>query len=272
MLWSIYLLGIIIGLLMLVVMDRYLTEKRLKRFFPPSSSDSSDNRSRDSGSGYNNGTDNNTGNNTDKDRTTPPVKGARVNTAPDTLDLDVYYLPRIRKMFPVIFFRTYLYLKKAGTVILAASIVLWFISSYPSAPSGPKSKSIKNIEYSYLGQIGKAIEPLIAPMGLDWKIGTALIGALVAKEIFIAQMSIIFAVSESNENSQKQIQRAALVQSVQALSVQQAPEGSEHSVALTKKLSEYYTPLIGICIVVFILNQCTLHFYYRHNPKRKWLP
>ena len=73
--------------------------------------------------------------------------------------------------------------------------------------------------------MGHGIEPVLQPMGFDWRIGTALIGAFAAKEVFVAQMGIVFAVGEADENSD----------------------------ALRARLRDRYTPLVGFCILLFTL-------------------
>ncbi|GAH87386.1 unnamed protein product, partial [marine sediment metagenome] len=81
------------------------------------------------------------------------------------------------------------------------------------------------LEYSTVGRIGRAIEPVIRPLGFDWKIGTALIGATAAKEVFVSQLAIVYAVGSAGEQSQ----------------------------TLREKLQANYTPLTGFCIMLFCL-------------------
>jgi ferrous iron transport protein B len=87
-----------------------------------------------------------------------------------------------------------MYLRKAGTIILAVSIILWFAMSYPKPDA---SSQQDKLEYSAIGRLGKAIEPAIKPLGFDWKIGTALIGATAAKELFVSQMAIAYSVGNN---------------------------------------------------------------------------
>jgi ferrous iron transport protein B len=75
------------------------------------------------------------------------------------------------------------------------------------------------------GRIGHAMEPVIRPMGFDWRIGTAMIGAFAAKEVFVAQLGIVYAVGEADEESEP----------------------------LREKLKQNYTPLVGFCIMLFML-------------------
>ena len=121
--------------------------------------------------------------------------------------------------------RAWLYLKKAGTVILGAAIILWFLTFYPKPPAdyvvpvgirpappteqaGPLTArstdeavaQAAELSYSIAGRVGRLLEPVIAPLGFDWRIGTALVGAIAAKEVFVAQMGIVFAVGEADED------------------------------------------------------------------------
>jgi len=81
------------------------------------------------------------------------------------------------------------------------------------------------LSYSIAGRVGRMLEPVIAPLGFDWRIGTALIGAVAAKEVFVAQMGVVFAVGEADEES-------------------------DH---LRSQLRARYTPLVGLCIMLFVL-------------------
>lgn len=86
-------------------------------------------------------------------------------------------------------------------------------------------KGLAQLEYSFAGRLGKAIEPVLKLAGFDWRIGTGLVGALAAKEVFVAQMGIVFKVGEANDNS--------------------AP--------LRALLVENYSPLVGLCVIIFCL-------------------
>jgi len=87
------------------------------------------------------------------------------------------------------------------------------------------SQLLDRTSQSILGRIGRGIEPVVRPMGFDWRIGTALLGSFAAKEVFVAQMGIVYSVGE----------------------------GADDSATLRKKLSENYSPLIGFCIMLYCL-------------------
>ncbi|RYD81212.1 MAG: ferrous iron transporter B, partial [Verrucomicrobiaceae bacterium] len=96
--------------------------------------------------------------------------------------------------------RGLIFLRRAGTVILALSVLVWALVTYPK-PSNPETSKADAIAQSYAGQLGHAIEPVIAPLGYDWKIGIGLIGSFAAREVFVGTMSIVYNVeSEDEEN------------------------------------------------------------------------
>ncbi|NGX62899.1 MAG: Ferrous iron transport protein B, partial [Candidatus Anoxychlamydiales bacterium] len=101
------------------------------------------------------------------------------------MELPSYKLPLFKDTLIHMWDRSKEYVKKAGTMILGLSIILWALGTFPI-----KSK---NISETYIGKIGKAMEPAFKPLGFDWKIDTALIGSFVAKEVFNTQIGIIYA-------------------------------------------------------------------------------
>ena len=176
------------------------------------------------------------------------------DSVPFVMELPPYRIPTIRGVLIHMWERGWLYLKKAGTIILGISILLWAMTTFPGLPDDQVARfegarqaiqagsmgederaeelvSIDNEEAetallsSIAGRFGHAMEPFLKPMGFDWKIGTALIGAFAAKEVFVAQMGIVYSVGEANEESE----------------------------TLRDKLRSTYTPLVGFCIMLFCL-------------------
>ena len=94
--------------------------------------------------------------------------------------------------------RAGLFLRRAGTVILALSILLWALATYPK-PADPNTSPAEALAHSIAGRMGHAIEPLIAPLGYDWKIGIGLIGSFAAREVFVGTMSIVYSVESKDE-------------------------------------------------------------------------
>jgi len=96
--------------------------------------------------------------------------------------------------------RALLFLKRAGTVILALSVVLWALMTYPK-PSKPDATRAEQLSHSVAGRLGHALEPVIAPLGFDWKIGIGLIGSLAAREVFVSTMGIVYSVESEAPDS-----------------------------------------------------------------------
>jgi len=91
-----------------------------------------------------------------------------------------------------------MFLRRAGTVILAISICLWALTTYPRLPSADRGEQLR---YSIAGRIGHGIEPAIRPLGFDWKIGIGLVTSLVAREVIVGTLGTIYGI-EGDEQSQ----------------------------------------------------------------------
>ena len=114
------------------------------------------------------------------------------------MELPPYRLPRLRDVLFQMTERAGLFLKRAGTIILGISIVLWFLTAYPKLPA-PDATATQQIAHSFAGRAGHLIEPLIKPLGFDWRIGIGLITSFAAREVFVSSMGVIFGV-EGSEN------------------------------------------------------------------------
>jgi ferrous iron transport protein B len=114
---------------------------------------------------------------------------------PLLMELPTYKWPSFKNVAYGLLERAQLFLQRAGTVILAASILLWFMASYPKPPAGAVvNESHAAISYSYAGQLGTAIEPVLRPIGFDWKISVALIPGFAARETMISALGTVYAV------------------------------------------------------------------------------
>lgn len=140
---------------------------------------------------------------------------------PFVMEMPKYRWPSLRLIWHAVYGQAMSYLKKAGTFILAASVLVWFASNYPknetieqsyqtqmAQASTPKHKqqleNQKNsalLEQSYLGQIGKATEPFFAPLGFDWRMSVALEAGLAAKEVVVSTLGVLYAQGEVDEES-----------------------------------------------------------------------
>jgi len=136
-------------------------------------------------------------------------------STPFVMELPPYRIPTKRSVFLHIWERAYLYLKKAGTIILTASIIIWFLMSFPKPPDNTdipgKPVSDYNrtqLEYSYAGKFGKMIEPVLKPLGFDWRIGLALTAGFVAKEVIVSTLGTIYSIGEDNETAELKLKRA----------------------------------------------------------------
>ncbi len=207
-------------------------------------------------------------------------------STPFAVELLPYSIPNFKSVLSHMWGKGWLYLKTAGTLILGASIILWALAFYPQKslfdrdyeamtsqvttqfetaiqlPNAnidletalmeeqlegiAQSRQAEEMAYTISGRIGRWTEPIMQPMGFDWRISTALISALAAKEVFIAQIGIVYSVGGANEVSE----------------------------ALRKKLTENYSPLVGFCIMLFVLISApcmaTVAITMRESNSWKW--
>ena len=182
----------------------------------------------------------------------------RGQTMPLVMELPPYRLPTLRGTLVHTWQRGWLFIRKAGTVILGAVILLWFLTSYPKPPADAalaahayaadaELVARQRLEYSVIGRFGKAIEPVMRPCGFDWRISTSLAAAFAAKEMFVGQMGVIFAVGH---------------------------EAGGHETSLGEQLRAQYTPLQGFCIMLFCLISLpcvsTLTATFRESGALRW--
>lgn len=141
---------------------------------------------------------------------------------PFVMEMPKYRLPSLKLIWHTVVTKTLMYLKKAGTFIAAASMLIWFLSNYPhnaqveeqyafkieNAISEDEKRELENslaeanLEHSYLGKIGKFSEPIFAPLGFDWKMSVALQAGLAAKEVVVSTLGVLYSLgSEVDEES-----------------------------------------------------------------------
>ncbi|MDB6028352.1 MAG: feoB [Verrucomicrobiales bacterium] len=210
------------------------------------------------------------------------------------MELPPYKIPVIKVTLRHMWDRSKLFLVRAGTVILGINIVLWFLASYPknaqvekdfaakraavsaATPSATpelekeqktkideqlaeldKQESGESLRHSFAGHMGRAIEPLIKPLGFDWKIGIGLVASFAAREVFVSTMSTVYNVGSGDDD--------------------------ESNKNLTNKLREQkrsdgtvlYTPLLAISLMVFyvLAMQCfsTMAVVRRETNGWKWV-
>ena len=115
------------------------------------------------------------------------------------MELPPYRLPGVRDVLLQMLERAGIFLRRAGTVILGISIVLWFLAAYPKAPAG--ATPTQQLAQSFAGRAGHALEPVIKPLGFDWQIGIGLISSFAAREVFVSTMGVVFNAESSEENT-----------------------------------------------------------------------
>jgi ferrous iron transport protein B len=116
--------------------------------------------------------------------------------APFMLELPDYKMPRVRSIAIGIFNRAKMFLKRAGTTIFAMMVLIWFLASFPQPPAGAQDPAIN---YSLAAVIGKAIAPLLEPVGFNWQITVALIPGMAAREVAVAALGTVYAIEGGKE-------------------------------------------------------------------------
>jgi ferrous iron transport protein B len=147
---------------------------------------------------------------------------------PFVMEMPKYRLPSFSLIWHTVKTKTYMYIKKAGTFIAAASMLVWFLSNYPhntqmmaltkakiEQTTDKTEKKIlqttlseKLLEQSFLGRIGKFIEPMFQPIGMDWKMAVALQTGLAAKEVVVSTLGVLYSVgTDADEHNKGLMQR-----------------------------------------------------------------
>jgi len=123
------------------------------------------------------------------------VKG---DDAPFVMELPPYRMPTTKSILRHTWEKGAQYLKKMGGIIMIASIIIWFLGYYPQHDA--YETVAEQQENSYIGQIGKAVEPIIEPLGFDWKLGIGLISGVGAKELVVSTLGVLYTNEEDVEN------------------------------------------------------------------------
>lgn len=161
----------------------------------------------------------------------------RGESEPFVMELPVYRLPTLNSILIQMWIRTKLYIKKAGTLILASSLIIWFLFTFPASDSqgNPFANPSEQLKNSYAGKIGQLIEPLISPLGFDWKVGIALTSGLAAKEMVVSTMGALYSIEDNDfaENAEN--------------------EDAINTFAERAKTQSNLTPLTAYVLMLFIL-------------------
>ena len=170
------------------------------------------------------------------------------------LEMPPYRMPSLRTIAIRMWERAGLFLRRAGTLILALSILLWALATYPK-PADPHASRGEALAHSIAGRIGHALEPAIAPLGYDWKIGIGLIGSFVAREVFVSTMSIVYNVETAEKEDTTTLR--------ETMRAERRSDGTPT-----------YTPLVCIGLMVFyvLAMQCisTVAIVRRETNSWRW--
>ena len=166
------------------------------------------------------------------------------------MEMPPYRMPLAVSLFRQVYIRGKLFVINAGKIIMAISIVLWFLASFPKPESDTVSFSIQD---SYAGKIGHAIEPVIAPLGFDWRIGVGLITSFAAREVVVSTLATLYNVEDEGDD---------FVGITEALKNEVNP-----LTGLPR-----YTPLVALSIMVFYVYaaQCMATFAIVKNETNSW--
>ena len=165
------------------------------------------------------------------------------------MELPPYRRPVLSAVLRQMFERGMIFVRRAGTVILGLSILLWAAATYPKS-EGSKAEQLEN---SYMGSVGKVIEPVVAPLGFDWKIGVGIAASFAAREVFVSTMGVVYGVEDEEDEG-------AILEKMRT--------------ARRSDGSVLYTPLVCISLLVFFVYamQCisTVAVVKRETNSWKW--
>ena len=119
--------------------------------------------------------------------------------APFVMELPPYRMPTVKSVLRHTWEKGVQYLKKMGGIIMVASIIIWFLGYYPN--HNEYATQAEQQEHSYIGQIGKAIEPVIEPLGFDWKMGIGILSGVGAKELVVSTLGVLYADNEDVDST-----------------------------------------------------------------------
>jgi ferrous iron transport protein B len=204
------------------------------------------------------------------------VKPLRAKRLPFVIELPPYRWPRFGGVVRMMWSKSSMFLREAGTVILACSIALWALLYFPHhVPAGSPDydaqaerapnddtrqavlaeKQAAQLANSFGGRLGHAIEPAIQPLGFDWKIGVGIIGAFAAREVFVSTLGIVYAVGSDADSRSEPLR--------QALRDARDSHGARA-----------YTPLAGLSLMIFFALACqcmsTLAVVRRETATLRW--
>jgi ferrous iron transport protein B len=204
------------------------------------------------------------------------VKALKAKRLPFVIELPPYRWPRLGGVLRMMWGKSSMFLREAGTVILGCSIALWALLYFPRqvpagspdydamiqrAPSDDARATLRadkqalQLENSYGGRLGHGIEPVIQPLGFDWKIGVGIVGAFAAREVFVSTLGIVYAVGGDVDEGSETLRSA----------LHDAKNGAGQ---------RSYTPLVGLSLMIFFALACqcmsTLAVVRRETDGLRW--
>jgi ferrous iron transport protein B len=169
------------------------------------------------------------------------------------LELPPYRLPSVKLALYQMLERAWLFLRRAFTIILSISIVLWFLATYPKRPDLPPEQ---RVAHSFVGKLGHLIEPAIAPLGFNWKMGIGIISSFAAREVFVTTMGTVYSVEDPQDAGQSNLQ--------ERLKADTNPRTGK----------PVFTPLVAVSLMVYyvLAMQCmsTIAVVRRETNSWKW--
>jgi ferrous iron transport protein B len=184
----------------------------------------------------------------------PPLRGPRL---PFVVELPPYRRPRLRDVLLMVKDRALRFLHDAGPLIVLCSVFLWALLDFPRAPQHPSrnwdqaivaaapaqkpqleaERESERLQQSFAGKLGRTLEPAIAPLGFDWKIGIGLIGSFAAREVFVATMAVVYGLGPDRDGESATLR--------DKLRNERRPDGKP-----------LYTPLVGLSLLLFFAIAC----------------
>jgi ferrous iron transport protein B len=179
----------------------------------------------------------------------------RSPTPPLVLELPPYRLPRLRNTALVVYDRTMDFVRNAGTVILACTIVLWALLSFPREDTGAGGEGPTRIAESYGGKAAQVVEPALEPIGQDWRMGIGILGSFAAREVLVGTLGLVYGLEAEDDD-------APLLREAIRNDVDEQTGAPRH------------TPLSGLALMVFFVYACqcmsTLAAVRRETASWRW--
>jgi len=180
------------------------------------------------------------------------LKGPRV---PFLLEMPPYRVPHWPSVLHMMWEKSSIFVKEAGTVILLCTVGMWALLSFPRADAATPATAAQHLQQSFGGRLGHGIEPALEPLGFDWKIGVGLIGAFAAREVFVSTMAVVYGLEGDADPSSTALR--------ERIRTETRPDGSR-----------LFTPLVCLSLMVFFALSCqcmsTLAVVRRETATWRW--